>query len=135
MKGVQRIYDLVIERMTPRRTWEFIAPAGMTDVTKDGFHEVTVALQDSHRTIIVSAWACDGIPWIHASITRVDGLMPTYDDLAWLKAAVFGPNGYACQIFPATAEHVNIHDRCLHLWGPLDPKDWPVPKMGEYGSI
>jgi hypothetical protein len=69
--------------------------------------------------------------WIHASISRKT--MPTYGDLAKLHQAVW-PDGWAYQMFAPPSEHVNIHERALHLWGRLDGS--PVmPNFGVYGTI
>lgn len=68
--------------------------------------------------IIVSVAPCGGDDWVHASMSRPDRL-PSYDDLKWLHAAVFG-DGWAYQVFAPPADHVNIHERVLHLWGRLD---------------
>jgi hypothetical protein len=62
----------------------------------------------------------DGDEWIHASIAWADH-MPTYTDLTLLHRAVFGDR-WAYQIFAPTAEHVNIHNYALHLWGRHDGK-------------
>jgi len=76
--------------------------------------------------IAASGFMHNGQIWIHASCSRQDAL-PEYSDLTRLKDWVFGTRGYAAQSFVPTAEHVNIHPYCLHLWGPLDPDDWPLP--------
>ena len=56
--------------------------------------------------------------WIHASIAHTDR-MPDYDDLKALHRAVFG-DGWAYQVFAPPADHVNIHQYALHLFGRLD---------------
>ena len=65
-------------------------------------------------------------PWIHASCSRV-GRLPDYDDLCHLHECVFGPDRFSAQMFVPKDCHVNIHPRCLHLWGPMDPANWPLP--------
>lgn len=74
----------------------------------------------SARIIASCAPAGDGDEWIHASISRRDGI-PAYDDLVLLHRAVFG-DGWAYQVFAPPDEHINIHGRCLHLWGRIDGK-------------
>lgn len=70
--------------------------------------------------IIVSPFGeTDGSDWIHASISRLNGEIPTYDDLTLLHRAVFG-DGYAYQCFVPASEHINITENVLHLWGRLD---------------
>ena len=85
------------------------------------------------QSVLVSAALMDGVVWVHASISGMD--LPTYADLVALKAWVFGSDGIACQVFPQKSQHVNIHPHCLHLWGPLDPGDWPLPHFGQEGTI
>jgi hypothetical protein len=70
------------------------------------------------RVIVTCADYGDGVDWVHASVSRVD-VMPSYDDLTMLHAAVF-VDGWAYQVFAPPAEHVNIHARALHLFGRLD---------------
>jgi hypothetical protein len=61
----------------------------------------------------------DGVPWLHASISR-RLKMPDYLDLKLLHRAVFGDGAHAYQVFVPRAEHVNDHEFCLHLFGRLD---------------
>lgn len=57
--------------------------------------------------------------WIHASISWVDH-MPTYADLKLLHDVAFGDKRWAYQVFAPASDHVNIHERALHLYGRLD---------------
>ena len=84
-------------------------------------------------SIIVSQAAHDGAEWIHASIAWPNST-PTYDDLLSLKAAVFGPDREAYQVFPPASEHISIHDHALHLWGRADGRG-VLPRFGAEGSI
>jgi hypothetical protein len=72
----------------------------------------------SDSSVIVTCALFDGVEWLHASISHPD-VMPSYDDLKLLHAAVFGA-GWAYQVFAPPADHVNIHQRALHLFGRLD---------------
>lgn len=74
----------------------------------------------------------DSEPWIHASIAHRDR-MPTYDELAAMHRAVW-PTGWAYQVFAPPAEHVNIHDHALHLWGRPDGRAL-LPNFGAQGTI
>lgn len=74
----------------------------------------------------------DGTRWIHASCSRKDR-MPTYEDLAEMKAVFFGPDRQALQVFPKKSKHVNIHPFCLHLWSCMDGDG--LPDFGRYGTI
>ena len=84
------------------------------------------------RSVIVSCAEHDGAEWVHASMARPDEL-PTYNELKWLHAAVFGA-GYAYQVFPPPSDHVNIHEYALHLWGRHDGSA-VLPEFGAGGSI
>lgn len=77
--------------------------------------------RDRARSCIVSCAPHDGEEWLHASITGREGV-PDYETLKMLHRAVWGHDGWAYQVFAPSAEHVNIHDCALHLWGRLDGK-------------
>jgi hypothetical protein len=70
------------------------------------------------RSFIITAAERDAVEWLHASVAATDET-PTYRDLKYLHAAVFG-DGYAYQVFAPAAVHVNIHEHALHLFGRLD---------------
>jgi hypothetical protein len=83
-------------------------------------------------SVIVTQADHDGVEWVHASIARRK--MPDYADLVALKEATWGPDGYAYQVFAGAAEHVNIHERALHLWGRADGAR-ALPAFGQWGTI
>lgn len=116
---------LRVRRVLGRREWgvpERFGPDGWMLASTDG----------RRRSVIVSGFDWDGIEWIHASIAGADEL-PTYEDLWRLREAAFG-DGYAYQVFAPPAQHVNIHEHALHLWGRADGA--PVlPEFGAGGSI
>lgn len=87
----------------------------------------------SQLTVIVSQAEVEGVEWVHASVARPDR-DPTYADMAVLKEAVYGPERYAFQVFPAAERHVNIHPHALHLWGRADGTN-VLPDFGWAGSI
>ena len=80
----------------------------------------------------------DGRLWTHASLSRSDRGIPTYDDLRTLKELAFGPDRTAVQIFPPDDQHIDIAGRLpnpvqvLHLWGPQDT-GYFLPDMLEGG--
>lgn len=101
---------LEIRRKLGRSNWstpDRFGPDGWTFVALDGSGSVIVSCATDH-----------GVDWVHASVAWRDR-MPTYPDLKWLHAAVFG-DGWAYQVFAPPADHVNIHEHALHLWGRLD---------------
>lgn len=82
--------------------------------------------------IVTAAHQDDDRVWVHASIARRD-TMPDYDDLCLLHRAAFGDH-WAYQVFPPRADHVNIHEHALHLWGRADGAN-ALPEFGAWGSI
>ncbi len=108
--------------LCPRPLQEFGGPAGLK-----------VILGERAGCVIVSEDRIDGARWIHASISWADHL-PSYEDLATLKAAVFGDDREAYQVFPAADRHVNIHAFALHLWGRADGAQ-ALPDFGAMGTI
>lgn len=115
------------------KTWEFTVPLGWRlDSIKGGV--LAFVMAPDGLKVAVSSARYEGIEYLHASCSREDR-MPDYEDLVTLKRVAFGPNRYASMILPPTSEHVNIHPRCLHLWGPLNPHEWPFPAFGAGGTI
>ena len=108
--------------------WSFTLPPEFNVVMRNDF--ILYAENHDGLRIAVSAALYDGGAYIHASCSRQDR-MPSYYDLRDLKAIAFGPERYACQVFPPESEHVNIHPFCLHLWGPMQAKNWPLPDFTE----
>lgn len=85
-------------------------------------------------SVVVSQADYDGVEWIHASIA-FEHEDPAYADLVALKAAVFGPDRWAYQVFATDAEHISIHNHALHLWGRADGKPGLPDFTGGSGSI
>lgn len=74
----------------------------------------------------------DNCCWYHVSFTRLDGKMPTYPDLVFIKETFF-PDRWAIQVFPKPEQHVSDHDRCLHLWSCLEHD--VLPDFRKFGTI
>lgn len=85
-------------------------------------------------SVIVSQAEIEDVEWLHASVAFAEA-DPRYIDLVILHGAVFGRKRWAYQLFTPAADHVNIHEHALHLWGRADGK--PVlPDFGTFlGSI
>lgn len=92
-----------------------------------------ITLGGGYGSVIVTQADHEGIEWVHASIARVDR-MPNYGDLVALKAAVFGDQREAYQVFPTAERHISIHDQALHLWGRADGQG-VLPDFGAMGTI
>jgi hypothetical protein len=84
------------------------------------------------RVIVTQADHDDGAEWLHASVAF--GTTPTYDDLTVLHRAVFGRSRWSYQVFAPAADHVNLHDHALHLWGRADGEP-ALPNFGQLGTI
>lgn len=108
-------------RLTP------FGPDGWSTREKHGGMSVIVTTAD-HRT---RAGALS--TWVHASVAHAT-VLPTYDDLVWLKRAVWGEEGEAYQVFAPASRHVSLHDFALHLWGRADGAG-VLPVFGAEGSI
>lgn len=56
--------------------------------------------------------------WLHVSMSFRSKL-PTYQDMKIVKSVFIGDDRIAFQVFPATDQHVNIHENTLHLFSCL----------------
>jgi len=86
------------------------------------------------RRVIGTVGQHEGRWWLHVSVSRAK-YIPSYEDLAGVKAAFVGEDLQALQIFPRRDEHVNIHPYCLHLWACLEPEGDGLPAFGAEGTI
>lgn len=95
---------------------------GLRDVEQGGdgysasFHDLRFVVSVSREQ--------DGNEWLHASVSRRDRKLPTYDDMATLKRICMGEHRTALQVFPPKEKHVNFAGEhgveVLHLWSCLD---------------
>jgi hypothetical protein len=74
----------------------------------------------------------DDEAWLHVSFSRRNR-MPSYEDMARVKALFIGDDRKAIQVLPAKSEHVNLHPYCLHLYSPID-RD-PLPDFRRVGGL
>lgn len=131
LQGVQAaamttsLSPLLLRRVWGVQEWAVPQPFG-----PDGW---SMRSKDGEASIIVSCASHNGADWVHASIAREDR-MPDYADLVTLHRSVWKGRGWAFQVFAPDDDHVNIHERALHLWGRLDGR--PVlPNFGAEGTI
>ncbi len=121
---------LQLRREFGRKLWLPPVPYG-----DDGWRMVA---RDHTASVLVSTSPSHVDPddhreWTHASLARSDK-MPDYYDLVQLHRAVWGETGWAYQCFAPVADHVNLREHCLHLWGLADGS--PVlPNFGALGTI
>lgn len=111
------------------------APVGwrVRDETEDGR-----AYQHRGRAMIVicsTALELDGNVWAHISCSKNGGAqLPSYAELAEVKATFLGAHRKAVLVFAPTREHVNLHPNVHHLWTCLTGEPLPDFTHGT-GSI
>ena len=66
------------------------------------------------KLTIIASW---GMGWDHVSVSLPDRC-PTWDEMERVKRAFFQPWEVAMQLHVASADHINCHPYCLHLWRP-----------------
>lgn len=66
----------------------------------------------------------DGKRWLHVSFSRPNRT-PSYADLVLVKERFIGADLQAITVHPRAAEHVSLHNYCLHLWCCLDGDGLP----------
>lgn len=78
--------------------------------------------------------ASSGYGWDHVSVS-LPNRCPNWLEMDAVKRAFFHDHETVMQLHVPSADHVNFHPYCLHLWRPLDhevprPPSWmvgPVP--------
>lgn len=66
-------------------------------------------------------WSENEMGWEHVSVApKHKYVMPTWDDMCFLKDVFFTDDEEAYQIHPKKSDYVNIKDNCLHLWRPRE---------------
>ena len=119
---------LKVRRRLGREAWlppEQFGPDGWSLMARDGSASVIISCSDHPD---------DPHEWLHVSMARYDGRVPSYDEMCALHHAVWGDGGYAYQAHVPLDRHVNIHEHALHLWGRLDGTA-VLPEFGLAGSI
>lgn len=66
-----------------------------------------------------------GIDWEHVSVSPPNRC-PNWPEMCYVKDLFFAPEEVVMQLHPAKADHINIHNFCLHLWRPLKA-EIPLP--------
>lgn len=74
--------------------------------------------------------ASSGDGWDHVSVSR-DSRPPSWREMCFIKHVFFDDWETAMQLHVPTAEHINCHPHCLHLWRPQEeeiprPPGWMV---------
>lgn len=64
-------------------------------------------------------WSYGG-GWEHVSVAPLNGSLPTWDDMCFVKDLFFDDEDWVVQFHPAHSEYVNNMPNCLHLWKPIN---------------
>ena len=70
--------------------------------------------------------ASTGRGWDHVSVS-LPHRIPNWLEMEHVKRAFFKDEETAMQFHVPTANHINIHPNCLHLWRPNDGREIPLP--------
>lgn len=63
--------------------------------------------------------ASTGGGWDHVSVSPKNlKRCPTWEEMCEIKKMFFKPDEMVIEYHPASADYVNIHPYCLHLWRP-----------------
>lgn len=82
------------------------------NITEDGMSGY-IFLPHWSGTVIVST----GAGWEHISVApKRKSLVPSWEDMCFIKDLFFKENEAAIQIHPPKADYVNNMPNCLHLW-------------------
>ena len=68
------------------------------------------------KATIIYSW---GMDWEHVSVCPLNGTMPTWDDMCFIKDMFWDEEDCVIQYHPPKSEYVNNMPNCLHLWKPI----------------
>lgn len=74
--------------------------------------------------------ASSGEGWEHVSVSRKNRC-PNWPEMDQIKRMFFRDDETVMQLHVPVADHISVHDNCLHLWRPVDgaiprPPGWAV---------
>jgi len=72
----------------------------------------------------------DGKRWLHVSVSKPNGKMPTYEDVQEVRRLFISEDRECYQVFPTKDRYVNFHN-VLHLWSCLDQPGGVLPHFEE----
>lgn len=67
------------------------------------------------RPLLIQASSGDG--WDHVSVSR-EKRCPNWPEMEFIKRQFFKDDETVMQLHVPTADHINCHPYCLHLWRP-----------------
>jgi len=68
----------------------------------------------------------DGRRWLHVSVSKPNGKMPSYEDIQTLRKLFIGEHRECYHVFPTKDRYVNFFN-VLHLWTCLDAPEGVLP--------
>ena len=78
--------------------------------------------------LVISSGPGDGSGWEHVSVSA-QNRTPSWTDMSMVKALFWCDDECVVQYHPPRADHINIHQHCLHLWKPVG-EFLPMPPKG-----
>ena len=114
-----RTKQLAADLIRRVRGWEIV------EAKEDGASFRTP--RGDHLVIASYAVEADKKVWLHVSVSRADGMIPTYTELCMAHQAFVGADRYSYQPFVPGRVHVNLHATCLHLFHCCDGN--PIPEF------
>lgn len=63
--------------------------------------------------------------WEHVSVSA-RAFCPSWLEMCWVKDLFFLPEEWVVQYHPAKDDHINDHERTLHMWRPIGV-ELPIP--------
>lgn len=94
--------------------------AGFPGDGSNGIFELPSPVDGVPLHIIVGT----GMGWEHVSVSRHDRC-PVWEEMDYLARMFWQAHETVVQFHVPRSDHVNVHDRCLHLWRPTRK---PVPR-------
>lgn len=70
----------------------------------------------------------DGRRWLHVSVAKPNGKMPTYEDIQEVRRLFIGKQRECYRIYPIKERYINFA-HVLHLWSCIDKPDGVLPHM------
>ncbi len=91
-----------------------------------GAFKIESPIDGAHLRVIASC----GAGWDHVSVSRKNRT-PNYPEMVFVKNLFFRDDETVMELHVPSADHVNLHPNCLHLWRPQNveiprPPAWMV---------
>lgn len=67
-------------------------------------------------------------PWEHVSVSKHNGLLPTWRQMCWIKSLFWEDEECVIQYHPPKSRYVNVHPGVLHMWRPV-AETIPMPPI------